>query len=129
MGTTFWNTRVETKQIQNNAEDPLVLVMTSFSDKKQAKVLAQSLLESRLVACCNILPAIWSTYRWQDEICEENECLLLMKTLRSQYSSLEVFIQTRHPYDVPELICIETDAVMQEYYLWLKQQVSPNSPC
>ena len=115
--------------MQKSTDDPTILVMTNLANTVQAKALATALVESRLVACCNILPSIWSIYRWQDEICEENECLLLMKTLSSQYSSLTVFIKERHPYDVPELICIKTDAIMQEYYLWLKQQVSPNSPC
>ena len=127
MGTTFWNTRVKIRDMQNN-DDALLLAMTSVANKTQATTLARALFESRLVACCNILPSIWSTYSWQGEICEQEECLLLIKTLRSKYSLLEVFIQSRHPYDVPELICVETDAVIQEYYLWLKQQVSPDSP-
>ena len=40
--------------------------------------LAKSLIEAELAACVNILPKVQSVYRWEDEIQQESETLLLI---------------------------------------------------
>jgi periplasmic divalent cation tolerance protein len=42
-----------------------LLVLTNLPDRPAAEDLARELVEARLAACVNILPACHSIYRWQ----------------------------------------------------------------
>lgn len=76
-----------------------------------AEELARTLVEERLAACVNRLECR-STYRWDGEVVDEAEIVLLAKTTDERYGDLRARIEELHPYDVP---CIErfdeTDAL------------------
>lgn len=100
----------------------LLLVVTTISDNAAAKSLAHLIISNRLAACCNIIPNITSIYEWNSELYDEEECLIVMKTTKNRYPSLEAFIQEQHPYDVPELIAFSADNCSQEYLSWVLKQ-------
>ncbi len=102
----------------------MLLVMTTITDIDTGKLLARQIVELQLAACCNIVPGITSVYRWKDELCEDQECLLVMKTTESRYKALEQFIQQQHPYELPELIALPVTASTQEYLSWVTQQTN-----
>ncbi len=56
------------------------VVLTTVGLKDVADNLALRLVERRLAACVNIVGPIRSVYRWQGEIHNEAEYLLLIKT-------------------------------------------------
>ncbi len=66
-----------------------------------AEEIARILLEERLVACANILPAMQSLYHWEGEIVQESEVLLLLKTQATQLEAVERRVSDLHPYDIP----------------------------
>jgi periplasmic divalent cation tolerance protein len=80
-------------------------VPTAFITAPQtvASELARTLIEERLAACVNTV-ACESTYRWEGEIHEENETILLAKTTADRYDDLVERVTAEHPYEVP---CIE----------------------
>ena len=102
----------------------MLLVMTTITDIDKGKLLARQVVEQRLAACCNIVPGMTSVYRWKDELCEDQECLLVMKSTESRYKELEQFIQKQHPYELPELIALPITASTQEYLSWVTQQTN-----
>jgi periplasmic divalent cation tolerance protein len=65
--------------------------------------LARTLVAERLAACVNRVPCE-STYRWDGEVVEESEQILLVKTTDERYDDLVARVREEHPYDVP---CIE----------------------
>lgn len=65
--------------------------------------LARTVVEARLAACVNSVPCT-STYRWDGDVVEDDETILLMKTTEEQYPALVAHLTEEHPYDVP---CIE----------------------
>ena len=77
------------------------------------------LLESRLVACVNLLPGTRSLYRWQDRIEDAAEVLVLMKTRRERLPELEVALAAMHPYEVPEILVLPVAAGAANYLTWL----------
>ncbi|PSP82853.1 divalent-cation tolerance protein CutA [Halobacteriales archaeon QS_1_68_17] len=68
-----------------------------------ADELAELLVEQRLAACVNRTP-IRSVYRWDGEIHDDEEVLLLAKTTDDRYGDLVDRIVEEHPHDVP---CVE----------------------
>lgn len=55
------------------------VVLTTAADADEAKRLARVLVEERLVACATLIPSVRSIYRWQGEVEESTEILLLLK--------------------------------------------------
>lgn len=101
--------------------DTLVIVV-SFPNEKTAKHIGTELVKKQLIACINILPKMTSIYEWQGKICEEEECLGLLKTSAQQWTELESVLRCLHPYDVPEIIALSAEKVSTPYQEWLHGQ-------
>lgn len=82
--------------------------------------LGRALVEARVAACVNIVPQVQSIYRWQGKVVEETESLLLIKTTRSAYPSLERALTQLHPYELPEILVIEIDSGSEGYLAWIR---------
>ena len=95
-----------------------VIVMTTVGGSFNAAELARSLVEQRVAACVNIVPHIKSVYRWKDNIDEDNEQLLLIKTSEECVSDLRRALFARHPYEVPEFVVIDIDKMEGPYRDW-----------
>lgn len=89
-----------------------------------AEGLAADLVEARLAACVNILPAVRSIYRWKGAVERDDESLLLIKTTVEGVPAVIDHIQRNHPYDVPEAIALSIDDGLPDYLAWLKDQVA-----
>lgn len=87
---------------------------------EHAPALAKSLVASRLAACVNILPAIGSVYRWQGELQQDEESLLLIKTSHSRYTALEQAVREQHPYELPEVLAVGVEAGLPGYLDWIR---------
>src|SRR5882672_144969 len=93
-----------------------LLVFTTLPSADKAAELAKALVEERLAACANLLPAIRSIYRWQGKLQDENEVLLLLKTRAEHLERLKLRILELHPYEVP---AVPVEAGYQPYLDWL----------
>jgi periplasmic divalent cation tolerance protein len=100
-----------------------VLVLTTVGPAFDAAALARELVEQRLAACVNIIPRIESVYRWQGRVETDAEQLLLIKTTRERLDALREALLARHPYDVPEFVVIEPEAMSDAYRAWLVASV------
>lgn len=103
---------------------PHVLVLTAFPDLDIATRLAQEIVQARLAACVNILPPAQSVYMWQGKQCMDSECIVFMKTTESGYQKLQSFIQSQHPYELPEIIATPITQGLENYLDWVAKSVS-----
>lgn len=99
-----------------------LLVLTNVADIASARLLARALVEQRLAACVNMLPAVQSVYRWNGAVEEAAEVTLLVKTTAARYPELEQAIRLLHPYDLPELIALPISAGLPPYLAWISQE-------
>jgi len=99
-----------------------LLILCTCPDAESAGHIARVLVEERLAACVNRVPGLTSVYRWQGEIHEDNEVLLLIKTRRELFELLRARIIELHPYDVPEVIALEITAGHTPYLEWLRTE-------
>ena len=61
------------------------LVYVTVPHEREALDLARMLVEARLAAGVNVLPGARSVYRWQGEVREAGECLLLAQVGRAAF--------------------------------------------
>ena len=81
-------------------------IVLSTAPPEVAPELARALVEERLAACVNIVPAVRSIYQWQGELCDDAEALLVAKTSAARVPALTERLVELHPYDVPEIIAV-----------------------
>ncbi len=83
-----------------------IVVLITCASEKEAQKIARILLEAELAACVNILPDITSVFSWEGKIQQEKEVLMMVKTLKSVFTSLEKTVKKNHSYTLPEIIAL-----------------------
>ena len=100
-----------------------IIILCTINDIKKAKEISKSLLESRLIACSNIVPNITSIYRWEGNICEDGEYLMILKSRSDLFEKVKTNIEILHPYEVPEIIALEITDGNKSYLDWLNTEL------
>jgi periplasmic divalent cation tolerance protein len=100
------------------------IVLTTIDQRAAAEKLAHTLVERRLAACVNIIGPIRSVYRWKEEVHDDEEYLLLIKTTAEQAEQLNSALKELHPYELPEAVHLSIEDGSREYLEWLTEQVS-----
>jgi uncharacterized protein involved in tolerance to divalent cations len=99
------------------------IVLVTTPDLKTARSIAKAALSARLIACANLIPGLESHYRWQGKIERAREILMLIKTSRARIAALEKLVLKMHPYDTPEIVCMELRSSSNRYLKWLADSV------
>jgi len=100
-----------------------IQVVTTTEKKDHAALIARTLVEKRLAACCQIVGPVTSVYRWQGQIETAEEFQLIAKSRRALYARIEQAIAETHPYDVPEILAVPVADGSREYLAWLDGEV------
>ena len=95
-----------------------MIVLTTLSAGADADGFARTLVDERLAACVNVLPAMSSTYRWKGAVERDDERQLLIKTTRARLGQLEARVRELHPYETPEFVILEATA-SAAYAAWV----------
>lgn len=77
------------------------LIYSTASNKEEAIEIARKLVESRLVACVNVIDGATSLYWWEGEVQQESEALILAKTTSANVSAVIARILELHSYSTP----------------------------
>ena len=106
----------------NENNDP-ILVMVAAPDQRTGMKVARALVDAGLAACVNLSPNVLSVYRWEGEIHEESEVILLIKTCSNLFEEkLIPLVQELHPYDLPEIIALPILAGEKNYLEWMMKE-------
>ena len=100
------------------------VVYVTCGSENEADTLAKTIVEERLAACVNIIPNIRSIYAWEGAIQNEQEWLLVIKTIRPTLDRLYQRIRQLHIYTVPEFIALPLLAGSPEYLNWVTENAS-----
>ncbi|MDQ5825961.1 MAG: divalent-cation tolerance protein CutA [Chloroflexota bacterium] len=113
---------------QSQTVDPLVMLYVPCGSETEATDIGSRLLSQRLIACANIY-ASRSLYVWNGEMADEQEMVLVCKTLASRAEEAAALIEQIHSYDVPCILRIVPAEANSEYYRWVSAEVtSPAAP-
>jgi periplasmic divalent cation tolerance protein len=100
-----------------------MLVLTTASSQAEAHKIGRALVERLLAACVNVVPGVGSIYRWEGEIEEAEEWLLIIKTTRAAFERVRDAIHELHSYDVPECISVAIENGSAAYLNWVGESV------
>lgn len=104
--------------------DDYLVVLVTASSEEQARQIAGELLAKKLIACANLIP-VRSMFIWQDQVQDETETLMIIKTTHAIFKDrLEAEIKKLHSYDVPEIIGIPIVIGSAEYLKWIGDNVT-----
>lgn len=84
----------------------------------------RSLVDAKLVACGNIIPAVRSIYRWEDTIEDDAEASVILHTRREHVPAIIERTNEAHPYDTVQVLATEIVDADPDYRQWVVDSTS-----
>jgi len=107
-----------------STETTVAVVLTTAPDLDTAEDLARTLVGERLAACVNVMPGVRSVYRFEGEVHEDAEILLIIKTGVARTGEVAARIKALHPYDLPEVLVLPTVGGSLPYLDWVETETA-----
>jgi periplasmic divalent cation tolerance protein len=107
--------------------EQFVIAISTFPDVETARKISRELVDSALVACANIIPALESIYYWKEKVETSAESLAIFKLTAARYSEFESRLRNLHPYDVPEIVRLNIAGGSADYLRWIGENCSRQS--
>lgn len=101
----------------------LSLIYSTFGSEEEARRVAKTLLQEKLVACANHFPPILSQYEFQGEFHEEQEFPLLLKTATELVKPAAERLRGLHSFDTPAILNWTAGSTNPDYEKWLFGQL------
>ena len=98
-----------------------IVIFCTVKEKKEAEKIAKDIVKNKLAACVNIIEGLTSIYEWEGSICNESECLMIIKTRQILFNELKDSILSQHSYDIPEIISLPVNDGLDSYLNWIQQ--------
>ena len=100
-----------------------IIVQTHTNKKQVYRDISRLLIEKKVVACINIYPAALSVYRYNNEIVEDNEYLVHVKTTSDEFTEVRKIIERLHNYETPEIISLEISEGNEKFFKWIEDEI------
>ncbi|MAE93256.1 MAG: divalent-cation tolerance protein CutA [Planctomycetota bacterium] len=102
-----------------------MVVLVTVPDAETGAQIGRTLVAERLAACVNLVPGLRSIYRWEGEIQDDAEVLLLVKTRADRLPELSSRVEALHPYELPEVLALAAAGGSPAYLDWVCSEASP----
>lgn len=106
--------------------DPVLVYVTCRPE--EAERIAEAVLDKRLAACANILPAHRSVYLWKGARESAAETAILFKTAAHLFPPLEETIRAHHSYECPCMMILPVAGGHRPFLEWLEQELTADDP-
>jgi len=100
------------------------VIYSTIGDIEDARRIAHTLVEEKLVACVNIIPNVESFYRWEGKIEDDEECIFIAKTVDENIDKTITRIRSLHPDELPDIIVIPIIGGLVEYLDYITNETS-----
>ena len=100
----------------------VALVYVNTADRAEALRIGRAMVEARLAAAANVIPGVSSIYRWQGEVHEAAEAMLVLKTAAEQTGRLVEAVKAMHGYDCPGILAVTADGGNPDYLAWVERE-------
>lgn len=99
----------------------VLLILTTVGTEADARTIARTLVEEHLCACAQI-ERIESVYRWEGQVCQEDEWRLWFKTAPDRAAQLQTRLHALHPYALPALYTLQPASVWPAFAQWVHDE-------
>ena len=99
------------------------LVYITVGTPEEAHRIAAALVEARIAACANLIEGMKSVYRWEGEICKDEETILIAKTTTDQVDRLKAVVCSLHSYECPCIVCLPVSGGHDPFLQWVAAEV------
>jgi len=100
----------------------VAVVYTTVGNIQDARKMANTLVEEQLVACVNIIPNIESVYSWKGKIENDEEIVLIAKTVDDNIKKTIQRIKKLHSYETPDIIVLPIVGGLKDYLEYIRNQ-------
>jgi periplasmic divalent cation tolerance protein len=100
-------------------KNPYIIILITAKNKKEAIKIARGLLESKLIACANIIEGVQSLFWWEGRMDASNETMLILKTKKASFYKISAQVKSLHSYQTPEIIALPIVNGSKEYLSWI----------
>ncbi|MGB5484771.1 divalent-cation tolerance protein CutA [Parasphingorhabdus sp.] len=101
----------------------LSLIYSTFGSEEEARRVAKTLLQEKLIACANHFAPIMSQYEFQGAFHEDQEFPVLLKTSEELVKPAAERLRALHSYDTPAIVHWAASADNADYEKWLFDQL------
>jgi periplasmic divalent cation tolerance protein len=101
-----------------------IVIFITAASNKEAKTIANELLNKKKVACVNIVPKISSFFIWKGKRESCKEVLLIAKSSTRFIKDIIKLVKKIHSYEVPEIISLPIVGGNKDYLKWIREVTS-----
>ena len=99
------------------------IIETSTDKLIIAEKISQSIINSKLSPCVQIIDGIKSYYIWKNKIVSSNEYTIKIKTVENHINKISLIIKEKSNYDVPEIISYDFRIEDKKYENWFNEDI------
>ena len=93
-------------------------------NKKEAKQIAQKLLDKKLIACANVISNVNSYFVWKNKVQNSKEIIICGKTTSKNQTKIIKAVKSIHSYSVPCVIFFDIKNGNKDFLKWIEQSVT-----
>ena len=99
-----------------------VELILTCANQEEADTIADTLLSKKLIACAKFLP-ITSRFRWEGEIENSQEVLVMMEAHTADFMEVEAIVADLHSYTSFVLKAVPIDQISEGAAKWLEESL------
>lgn len=96
-----------------------VFVYVTCKNEEEALKIGRQVVEEQWAACANVLPGMRSIYRWENELVEDSEAVLILKSHDALVPDLSARVVELHSYTVPCVVSLPIVGGNPAYIEWM----------
>lgn len=101
----------------------VALVYSTHPSAEQARLSADALINSKLAACCTILPGAESHYVWNGAREQSAEWVMLSKVPCASATIAMETLRQMHPYECPAILQVGVDGGNPAFVAWVEKTI------
>ena len=101
----------------------MAIIYVTTSNEEEALKIGTYIVKKRLAACSNIIKDMQSIYWWENNLENDNEAILILKTIEENVDEIIAKVKKIHSYDNPCIIALPVVNASDSYLNWLKEEI------
>lgn len=104
-----------------------VMVYMTAASVDEARRIARALVDERMAACANLIGGMRSVYRWNGEVQEHDEVVMVAKTRADLLHSLTDRVRSLHSYECPCVVGVPVVGGNQAFLDWINSETQADA--